>query len=499
MDVLNYLISGFSIALTPTNLLFCFAGVLVGTLVGVLPGIGATVSIAILTPISIGLGPTTAIIMLAGIYFGAMYGGSTTAILVNIPGEAASVATTLDGYKMARQGRAGPALGMAAISSFVAGTISLVLLVLLAAPLASYALAFGPPEYFSLMVLGLTIVVSLAGKSLAKGLMAGVFGMMLGTVGQEPVLGQGRFTFGSLDLMGGIDFVAVVVGLFAIPEVLENMEGAAQEVYETKLKNIFPTREDLKQSAGAMVRSAVIGFFIGILPGSSGAVAAFMAYDIEKKVSKHPEKFGTGTIEGVAASEGANNAAVSGAMVPLLSLGIPVSAPLAVLLGAFILHGLKPGPMLFRDNPEFVWALIASMYVGNFMLLLLNLPLVGVWASLLKVPYPFLAPVILALCFIGAYGIRNSYFDVIVAFGIGIVGYLMRKLEYPTAPIVLALILSPLLESRLSQSLTISDGDPLIFVTRPASLFLLVVAIVSVLYTIYSRKKEGKHFESSVE
>ncbi|HEX2923971.1 MAG TPA: tripartite tricarboxylate transporter permease [Chloroflexota bacterium] len=499
MDILNYLLAGFSVALTPTNLLFCFVGALVGTLVGVLPGIGATVTIAILTPISVGLEPTTAIIMLAGIYFGAMYGGSTTAILVNIPGEAASVATTLDGYKMARQGRAGPALGMSAIASFVAGTISLVLLVLLATPLASYALAFGPPEYFSLIVLGLTIVVSLAGKSLPKGIMAGVFGMLLATIGQEPVTGQTRFTYGNVDLMAGIDFVAVVVGLFALPEVLENMEGAAAEVYETKLKNIFPTLQDWKDSAGAMVRSALLGFFIGVLPGSSGAVAAFMAYDVEKKCSKHPEKFGTGVIEGVAASEGANNAAVSGAMVPLLSLGIPVSAPLAVLLGAFILHGLKPGPMLFQENPQFVWALIASMYVGNFMLLLLNLPLVGVWAQLIKVPYPFLAPGILALCLIGAYGIRNNMFDVYVAFGIGVLGYIMKKLEYPTAPVVLALILSPMLESRLSQSLTISSGDPTIFLTRPASLVLLLLAAASVLYSIYSRRKEDRSFESTIE
>jgi len=499
VEVLHYLATGFSIALTPTNLLYCFIGTLIGTLVGVLPGIGATVSIAILTPISVGLGPTTALIMLAGIYYGAMYGGSTTAILINIPGEAASVATTLDGYQMARQGRAGPALGMSAIASFVAGTLSLVLLMILATPLASYALAFGPPEYFSLMALGLTIVVSLAGKSMAKGLLAGLLGMLLSTIGLEPVTGQNRFTFNNVNLMAGIDFVAVVVGLFAIPEVLENMEGATLEVYETKLKNLFPTLEDWRRSAGAMIRSTLIGFFIGVLPGSSGAVAAFMAYDVEKKVSKHPEKFGKGAIEGVAASEGANNAAVSGAMVPLLSLGIPVSAPMAVLLGAFMIHGLKPGPMLFEKSPEFVWALIASMYVGNVLLLILNLPLVGLWAQLIRVPYPFLAPGILVLCLIGAYGIRNSFFDVGIAFAMGILGYGMRKLEYPTAPVVLGLILSPMLESALRQSLTISKGSLAIFVVRPISLVLLFLTAVSILASIYSRRRKRRSTEAFIE
>jgi putative tricarboxylic transport membrane protein len=489
VDVLQHLATGFSIALTPVNILYCFIGVFIGTLVGVLPGIGATVSIAILIPLTIGLGPTTAIIMLAGIYYGAMYGGSTTAILINIPGEAASVATSLDGYQMARQGRAGPALGMSAISSFVAGTLSLILLMTLAVPLASYALRFGPPEYFSLMVLGLTIVVSLVGRSMAKGLLAGIFGMLLATIGMEPLTGQGRFTFGSVDLMAGIDFVAVVVGLFAIPEVLENMEGPSLEVYRAKLRNLFPTREDLRRCSGAMVRSTGIGFFIGILPGSSGAVAAFMAYNVEKNISREPERFGSGAIEGVAASEGANNAAVNGAMVPLLSLGIPVSAPMAVLIGAFMIHGLRPGPMLFDKNPDFVWALIASMYVGNVILLVLNLPLVGLWTKLLRVPYPYLAPGILVLCLLGAYGIRNSFFDVAVAFAMGLVGYAMRKLDYPTAPVVLALILSPMLEDSLRQSLTISKGSVEIFVTRPISLVLLVLAVVSVILSLVSRRR----------
>lgn len=492
MEIMQQLATGFTIALTPVNIYYCFIGVFIGTLVGVLPGIGATVSIAILTPITLGLGPTAAIIMLAGIYYGAMYGGSTTAILVNIPGEAASVATALDGYQMARQGQAGPALGISAISSFLAGTLSLVLLMTLAVPLASYALRFGPPEYFSLMVLGLTIVVSLVGKSMVKGLLAGIFGMILATIGMEPLTGQSRFTFNSVDLMAGIDFVAVVVGLFAIPEVLENIERSALEVYKARLKNLFPSREDLRRTGWPMIRSAFIGFFIGVLPGSSGAVAAFMAYNVEKNISRHPERFGAGAIEGVAASEGANNAAVSGAMVPLLSLGIPVSPPMAVLIGAFMIHGLRPGPMLFDKNPEFVWALIASMYIGNVILLILNLPLVGLWAQLIRVPYPYLAPGIMVLCFLGAYGIRNSFFDVAVAFAMGIVGYVMRKLDYPAAPVVLALILSPMLEDALRQSLTISKGSMNIFITRPISLTLLVLAAISVFLSIYSRRKGSK-------
>ena len=470
MEILQHLASGFAIALTPVNVVYCFIGVFIGTLVGVLPGIGSTVSIAILIPLTVGLQPTTA-------------------ILINIPGEAASVATTLDGYQMARQGRAGPALGISAIASFAAGTLSLILLMIFAVPLASYALRFGPPEYFSLMLLGLTIVVSLVGRSMAKGILAGIFGMLLATIGMEPLTGQGRFTFDNVNLMGGIDFVAVVVGLFAIPEVLDNMEGPSLEVYRAKITNLLPTRQDLADCGGAMARSGVIGFLIGVLPGSSGAVAAFMAYNVEKNVSKTPERFGAGAIQGVAAAEGANNAAVSGAMVPLLSLGIPVSAPMAVLAGAFMVHGLRPGPMLFDKNPDFVWALIASMYVGNVILLILNLPLVGLWTKLLRVPYRYLAPGILVLCLLGAYGIRSSFFDVGVAFAMGLIGYAMRKLDYPTAPVVLALILSPMLEDALRQSLTMSKGSLAIFLTRPISLTLLILTVISIVLALMSRRR----------
>ena len=499
MDIISYLATGFSVALTPTNLLYCFLGVLVGTLIGVLPGIGPTAGIAILIPVSSGLDPTTAIIMLAGIYYGSMYGGSTTAILINTPGEAASVPTTMDGYAMARKGRAGPALGMAAIASFIAGTVSIVLLMLLAPPLASFALAFGPPEYFALMFLGLTIVISLAGKSLVKGLISGIIGVLLATIGLDPVTGLSRFTYGNADLMAGIDFISVVVGLFAIPEVLTNLEGETLQVYETRLKGVWPTLEDWRRCTGALIRGSLLGFFIGILPGASASVAAFIAYDVEKKSSRHPELFGTGVIEGVAAPEGANNSACGGGMVPLLTLGIPSSAPLAVLLGALMVHGLRPGPLLFQQNPEFVWGLIASMYIGNVMLLMLNLPLVGLWAKLVKVPYPILAPVVLALCFIGTYGIRNNLFDVWVSIAFGALGYLMRKLEFPAPPVVLALILSHMMESALRQSLIISKGSLAIFFTRPMAAALILLAFASIALSIYSRQREQKATEAFIE
>lgn len=498
MEILNYLAMGFGVALTPVNLFYCFIGVLVGTLVGVLPGLGPTAGIAILIPISSGLDPTTAVIMLAGIYYGGMYGGSTTAILINTPGEAASVPTTLDGYTMARQGRAGPALGMAAIASFVAGTVSIVLLMLVAPPLASLALAFGPPESFALMLLGLTIIISLAGKSLVKGMMCGAFGIFLAFVGIDPVTGQGRFTYGNANLMGGLDFIPVVVGLFAISEVLSNLEGDALQVYETKLKGIWPTLQDLRRCAGALIRGSFIGFFVGILPGASSSVASFIAYDVEKKASRHPEKFGSGVIEGVAAPEGANNSAAGGGMVPLLTLGIPPSPPLAVLMGALVIHGLRPGPLLFGQNPEFVWGLIASMYIGNVMLLVLNLPLVGLWVRLVKVPYPILAPIVLALSLIGTYAIRNSFFDVWVAMGFGVLGLVMRKLELPAAPVVLGQILSHMMENALSQSLTISNGSLAIFFTRPMALVLMLMAIASVSLSIYSRTRERKATESFI-
>lgn len=499
MEVLQQLILGFSVALTPTNLFYCFVGVFIGTLIGVLPGFGPTAGIAILIPVSLSLPPTTALIMLAGIYYGSMYGGSTTAILINTPGEAASIPTALDGYKMARQGRAGPALGMAAISSFIAGTFSLVGLMLLAPPLASVALAFGPPEYFSLMFLGLTMVASLAGKSLIKGLLAGLFGILLSTIGMDPISGSERFSYGNPDLLSGIDFISVVVGLFAISEILINAEESMVGVYETKLKGLFPTIQDWIDCKWALVRSSIFGFLIGLLPGASASIAAFICYDLEKKFSKHPEKFGEGAIEGVAAAEGANNAAVGGGMVPLLTLGIPPSAPLAILLGALMIHGLRPGPLLFKQNPDFVWGLIASMYIGNIMLLVLNLPLVGFWASMIKIPYPILAPIVLTLCVLGAYGVRNNMLDVWVALIFGVIGFFMRKLDFPSAPVVLALVLGPMVENALRQSLTISRGNILIFMTRPISAVLLILAAISLFLSIYTRMKKSSKVQALTE
>lgn len=499
MEIFSHLMLGFSVALTPTNLLYCFLGVFVGTLIGVLPGIGPTAGIAILIPVSLSLNPTTALIMLAGIYYGSMYGGSTTAILINTPGEAASIATALDGYKMARQGRAGPALGMAAISSFIAGTFSIIGLMLLAPPLASVALAFGPAEYFSLMLLGLTMVVSLAGKSLLKGLIAGLFGILVSTIGMDPISGIERFSYGNPDVSAGIDFVSVVVGLFAISEILINAEESLGTVYETKLKGLFPTLQDWIQCKGALVRSSIFGFLIGLLPGASASVAAFICYDLEKKFSKHPEKFGEGAIEGVAAAEGANNSAVGGGLVPLLTLGIPPSAPLAILLGALMIHGLRPGPLLFEQRPDFVWGLIASMYIGNVMLLILNLPLVGFWASLIKIPYRILAPSVLTLCVIGAYTIRNNMFDVWISLIFGVIGFFMRKLDFPPAPVVLALVLAPMVENAFRQSLTISRGSVSIFITRPISAALLILVVFSLALSIYSRKKESTKTQALIE
>ncbi len=491
MEIVSKLMLGFSVALTPFNLLYCFVGVTIGTLIGVLPGIGPTAGIALLIPVSLSLPPTSAIIMLAGIYYGSMYGGSTTAILINTPGEAASIPTALDGYQLARQGKAGKALAMSAIASFIAGTFSLIGLMLLAPPLASVALAFGPPEYFALMFLGLTIVVSLAGKSLLKGLISALFGIMISSVGMDPISGVERFSYGDPDLLAGIDFISVVVGLFAITEILINAEESMVDVFKTKVKGLWPTLLDWKDSKGALARSSVLGFLIGLLPGASASIAAFICYDVEKKCSKHPEKFGQGAIEGVAAAEGANNSAVGGGLVPLLTLGIPPSAPLAVLLGALMIHGLRPGPLLFEQNPAFVWGLVASMYIGNLMLLVLNLPLVGFWARLIKVPYPILAPIVLALCVIGSYGIRNNMFDVWIALGLGVIGFFMRKLDFPAAPVILAIILAPMIENAMRQSLGISRGDMSIFFTRPISAGLLILAAGSLALSIYGRIRES--------
>ena len=498
MDVFTFLLGGFATALQPQNLIFAFLGALLGTVVGVLPGIGPTSGIAMLLPLTTVLEPTPALIMLAGIYYGAMYGGSTTAILVNIPGEISSVPTALDGYKMARQGRAGPALSIAAISSFVAGTLSLVGLTFFAPSLASLALAFGPPEYVGLMILALSVVISLSGKSIIKGLITALLGLGVATIGLDPMTGVARFTFNNTNLLAGIEFISVIIGLFAVSEILLNAEQAVTTVFAQKLKGLMPTKKDMKDITGPTLRSTVIGFFLGLIPGCSPGVVAFLAYDAEKRLSKNPEKFGTGAVEGVAAPEGANNACTSGGFVPLMAFGIPSGPALSVLLGGFLMYGLQPGPGLFEKNPEFVWALIASMYIGNVMLLILNLPLVGLWASMLRIPYPVLAPVILVFSFIGAYSVRDSLFDVWVAILFGILGYIMKKLDYPATPLVLCTILANMLEVSLKQTLMMSQGSFFILFSRPISLTFISLAVLLTGLTLYSRYGKSETARSLV-
>jgi putative tricarboxylic transport membrane protein len=485
----DYLLQGFITALTPTNLLWATVGCLIGTLVGVLPGIGPSSGIAILLPLTTVLPPTSGIIMMAAIYYGAMYGGSTTAIVVNIPGEASSVPTALDGYEMAKQGRAGPALAISAISSFVAGTLSLVGLTFFAPVLANFALAFGPPEYFALMLMGLSLVISLSGRALLKGVISMALGLTASLVGQNPLTGAARLTFGSVDLMAGVTFISVIIGLFAISEVMINLEHEVKRIYDMKKIDWMPRWRDIKQCIGAMLRSTGIGFFLGLLPGCAPAVTTFIAYDVEKRVSKHPERFGHGAIEGVAAPEGANNATTSGGFVPLFAFGLPTGPALAVLLGGLMMYGLQPGPMLFKQNPQFVWAVIASMYIGNVILLIMNLPLVGFWARIALIPFPVLGPLIILFSVIGAYSIRFMLFDVWVALLFGIIGYIMRKFGFPVAPMVLASVLSQMLETSLQQSLLISQGSPAIFFTRPIALVFMVLAFASIIRGIWVQVK----------
>jgi putative tricarboxylic transport membrane protein len=463
------------------NLLYAFIGCVLGTLIGVLPGLGPAAGTAILIPVTFSLDPIGGIIMLAAIYYGAMYGGTITSVLVNVPGEAASVITCLDGYQMAKQGRAGPALGIAAIGSFIGGTFATLALMVVSLPLATFALRFGPPEVFALLVVGLSLVTGLSGKSIFAALIMTMFGLMLAMVGMDPVRGAPRFTFGIPPLYDGIGFIPVVMGLFGIGEILLSMEAPVLEVIKTKITDLLPKREEWRVSTGAIGRGTIIGFFLGLIPGIGAIIPTFLAYVVEKKVSKHPEKFGTGVIEGVASPETANNSYANGAMVPLLTLGIPGSPTLAVLMGAFIIHGLTPGPFLFKERPDVVWGLIASLYLGNVMLLILNLPLVGFWAKLLQIRYEFLYPGILLFCILGAYSLNQSVFDVGVMIAFGVLGYIFRKLDWPLAPTVLALILGPMMERALRTSLEMSGGDLSILVTRPISAVLLIVAAVVLL------------------
>jgi putative tricarboxylic transport membrane protein len=500
--IIDAVITGFSVALQPQNLMFCLLGCLIGTLVGVLPGLGPVAAISILLPTTFKIAPVSSIIMLAGIYYGAMYGGSITSILVNMPGEAASVVTCIDGYQMARQGRAGPALGISAIGSFIGGTISVIGLMIVAAPLARVALAFGPPEYFALMTIGMVVVTFLAGKSMVKSLLMAAVGVFLGSVGMDVISAKPRFTLGLSFLEDGLGLVPVIMGLFGIAEVLTNLEGSLEvSIFATKIKNIWPNRDDMRRSIGAILRGTGLGFLLGILPGGGAVLSSFISYGMEKKLSKHPEEFGHGAIEGVAGPETANNAATGGAFIPLFILGLPFNVVTAVLLGAMIIYGLRPGPLLLSTDPGFFWGVVVSMYVGNAMLLVLNLPLVGLWVKMLKIPYPLLFPLIVLFCLIGVFSINLNISEIYVMLLFGIVGYLMRKFEYDSAPLILAMVLGPMYENALRQSLIISAGSYSIFVTRPVSAACLAVAVL-LLVTPYFPKVafwRKKVIESSEE
>ena len=482
MSVLDGLTQGLGVALAWQNLLYCFAGVLLGTILGVLPGIGPVAGIALLLPATFALPPASAIIMLAGIFYGAMYGGSTTSILVNVPGEAASVITCLDGHAMARQGRAGPALGIAAIGSFVAGTAGTVGLMLLAPPLMRVALRFGPAEYAALIVFTLVVLAFLARGSTLRGLLMGALGLLLGTVGLEPISGHPRYTFGLPDLFDGVGFIPVAMGLFGLAEILDRAATPGRaEVVRARIARLWPGRADWRRAWPAILRGTGIGFLCGLLPGPNAVIASIVSYGVEKRASRHREEFGQGAIEGVAGPESANNAAASGALVPLFALGLPSSPPTAVLLAGFLIHGLQPGPLLVRQHPDVFWGVLASMYVGNAMLLVLNLPLIGLFVRILRAPDVYLLPSVVLGCMVGAYSVANSLTDVWVMVVFGVFGFGARRLGFDTAPVVLALVLGPAFETALRQALIISDGSAAIFVTRPlAALFLALAAALVV-------------------
>jgi putative tricarboxylic transport membrane protein len=497
MDLFANLAHGFAVALSPMNVLFCLIGALVGTLIGVLPGVGPVATIAMLLPITFGLPPVGALIMLAGIYYGAQYGGSTTSILVNIPGEASSVVTTLDGHQMARQGRAGPALAIAAIGSFIAGCVSTVLVAALGAPLTSLALLFGPAEYFSLMVLGLVFAVVLAKGSVLKAVCMIMLGLLLSSVGSDIETGQSRMAFDVPELSDGIGFVVVAMGVFGFAEIIRNLETQTEEtrsIVAAKVTGLMPTWPDLKASAGAIARGTILGSILGILPGGGAVIAAFAAYTFEKKVAKDPSRFGRGAIEGVAAPESANNAAAQTSFIPLLTLGIPPNAVMALMVGAMTIHGIVPGPQVMTKQPDLFWGMIASMWLGNLMLVVINLPLVGLWVRLLRVPYRMMFPAILIFCNIGNYSINNAPFDVAMTAVFALVGYWLIKLDFEPAPMLLGYVLGPLMEENLRRAMLIARGDPMTFLYRPISATLLAIAVLllvlAVLPMIRSRRDE---------
>ena len=491
MEIFHNLLIGFQVAVIPINVLYCFIGVILGTLIGVLPGIGPIATIAMLLPITFNLNPVAALIMLAGIYYGAQYGGSTTAILVNIPGESSSVVTCLDGYQMARQGRAGPALAIAAIGSFFAGCVATLIIAVAAPPLAEVALKFGPSEYFSLMVFGLIAATVLAHGSLIKAIAMVVVGLLLGIVGTDVNSGVLRFAFDIPELSDGIGFVIVAMGMFGTAEIISNLELKDQrEIFTSKVTHLYPTKLDMKDSWAAILRGTALGSMLGILPGGGALLASFGAYTLEKKVSKHPERFGKGAIQGVAAPESANNAAAQTSFIPLLTLGLPAHPVMALLVGAFIIQGIVPGPNVIQDEPALFWGLIASMWVGNLMLVVLNLPMIGMWVKLLTLPYRYLYPSILVFMAIGVFSLSNNSFDVLIMAVFGVLGYVCVKLECEPAPLILGFILGPLMEENLRRAMLLSRGDPLTFFVKPISLaFMIASAILLVIVALPAIRK----------
>jgi putative tricarboxylic transport membrane protein len=487
-------LDGFAVVLEPTNLLYCLVGVVIGMLVGVLPGLGPAATIAILLPLTFNLDAVSAVIMLAGIFYGAQYGGTITSVLLRLPGEASSVVTVFDGHALARQGRAGTALGIAAIGSFVGGTVSVVALTLVAPAVAGFALDFGPPEYTALALLGILLVATISSGGRLKALIAACIGLLLAVVGRDAFTGGDRFTFGSLDLADGLDFVPIAMGLFGLAEILHNLEQRHRPVHEpARVTDVWPSRAELRQSGGAIGRGSVIGFVLGILPGGGAVISSLAAYAVEKRRSKHPERFGNGALEGVAAPETANNAAATSSFIPLLTLGIPANATMAVIFGALLIQGVSVGPQLVEENPELFWGVVNSMYVGNVLLLIMSIPMVGLFVRILRVRPAVLAPITVLITLIGAYTVNNSVFDIALVVAFGALGYLMKKCGFDPGPLVLAFVLGSLLEDSLRRSLLIFDGDPTGFLTRPISgtllALFLVVALLPAIQTAIARRR----------
>ncbi len=478
MDVFQNLFMGFSVALSPENLVFALIGCVLGTVIGVLPGVGPVAGTAMLIPLTFQLPPTGAIIMLTSLYYGTQYGGTITSVLLNVPGEAASAVTCIEGYQMAKQGRGGAALSIAALGSFIGGTFATIALVIASGPLTRMALEFGPVEFFALMTLGICLLMGMAGKSLVKALMMGMAGLLLAMIGIDPVRGSPRFTFGRMELMDGVGFIPVVMGLFGIAEILLNAENPMRQVFASKMNSLILSRKDVKDSSWPVVRGTLIGTFLGLVPGMTGSASSFLSYIAERKMSKYPEKFSTGVIEGVAGPETANNAHANAALIPLFTLGVPASPTVAVLMGAFLMQGLVPGPFLFRDHAEFVWGVIASFYIGNVILLVLNLPLIPLWVKVLQIPYSILFGLILIFMVLGAYSINSSAFDVLLMTFFGLVGYVLRKLDFPLTPAVLTLILGPLMEKSLRKAMDISQGDFAILWSSPISAAILLLSLL---------------------